>query len=49
MRSMGQEPVLFQSRTNVVAFPSQCIGKSRSRGPTLVVFVTVLRFAQIVL
>lgn len=49
MRSMGRGPVLFQSRTNVVAFASQCIGKSRSRGSTLVILVTVLRFVQIVL
>ena len=49
MRSAGRGSVFFPSRTNVVAFPYQCIGKSRARRPTLVVPVTVLRFAHIIL
>ena len=49
MRSMGRGSVFLQSRTNVVAFPYQSIGESRSRLPTLAAVVTVLHFEHALL
>ena len=49
MRSMGRGSAFLESRTDVVAFPYQCTGKSRSRRSTLVVIVTVLHFEHALL
>ena len=49
MRSMGRGSLFFQSRTDVIAVPYQCIGTSRSRRSTLVVIVTVLLFEHVLL